>query len=408
MAISISISPYRKDRISSNSSTMINTWILCTFAFFLTCYLILIYLDWNGFNTIITRASPSADSFSTNFQPAVKQCAVFDDGRWVYDPDRTPAYKEERCPFLSEQVSCQRNGRPDSKYEKWSWEAKGCSFLKFDAAKMLEMMKGKRMVIVGDSISSNQWESLACLLYTALPQTRSQVDDRGSDYKFFASLDHNCSVEFFWSPFLVQLEKDSSNGNRVLRLDKLSNSASKWAGADVMVFSSGHEWLQDGKLKGWDMFEYKGELVEQIEIESAFQAAMSTWAKWIDQNVDSTRTSIYFRSISPGKQECFGSKEPIKKDESFESSFSFPLRMIDIVTETIKEMRVKVRYLNVTEMSGYRIDAHPAVYAHKEDEDSIRELESLPRFRPDCSHWCLPGVPDTWNRLLYASMVFDS
>ncbi|KAM0902155.1 hypothetical protein ACQ4PT_019484 [Festuca glaucescens] len=20
----------------------------------------------------------------------------------------------------------------------------------------------------------------------------------------------------------------------------------------------------------------------------------------------------------------------------------------------------------------------------------------------DCSHWCLPGVPDTWNELLYA------
>lgn len=23
----------------------------------------------------------------------------------------------------------------------------------------------------------------------------------------------------------------------------------------------------------------------------------------------------------------------------------------------------------------------------------------------DCSHWCLPGVPDTWNELLYAHLL---
>ncbi|KAK7364550.1 hypothetical protein VNO80_13287 [Phaseolus coccineus] len=23
----------------------------------------------------------------------------------------------------------------------------------------------------------------------------------------------------------------------------------------------------------------------------------------------------------------------------------------------------------------------------------------------DCSHWCLPGVPDTWNVLLYDALI---
>ncbi|CAN0896705.1 Protein trichome birefringence-like 6 [Linum grandiflorum] len=403
--MAVSFSAYKREKISSNSSTMINTWILCTFAFFLACYLVLIYLDWNGYNSlaIVTRTLPSV--LLEPSTPSVKECSVFvDAGRWVYDPIGNPAYKPEQCPFLAEQVSCQRNGRPDSKYEKWSWEAEGCNLPRFNATNMLEMLEGKRVVIVGDSINSNQWESLACLLYTALPPTRSHVDVRRSDYK-----DHNCSVEFFWSPFLVQLDMkeeqdDSSNGNRILKLQKISDSASMWAGADVMVFDSGQGWLQVGKLKGWDLFEHRGELVEQMEIKSAFQEAIQTWAKWIDQNVDSTKTSIYFRSISPEHQECFGSKELIK-DQSLEPSF--PPEMTDIVTETIKGMKTQVRYLDITQMSLYRIDAHPAVYAHKEDEDSIRELQSLPRFRPDCSHWCLPGVPDTWNRLLYASMVLD-
>lgn len=48
------------------------------------------------------------------------------DGKWVYDPKQSPLYQGAQCPFLSDQVSCQRNGRADFMYEKWSWEAKGC------------------------------------------------------------------------------------------------------------------------------------------------------------------------------------------------------------------------------------------------------------------------------------------
>lgn len=52
-------------------------------------------------------------------------CNIFD-GKWVYDPMTSPLYNGSVCPFLSDQVSCQRNGRPDVEYQKWSWEAKGC------------------------------------------------------------------------------------------------------------------------------------------------------------------------------------------------------------------------------------------------------------------------------------------
>jgi hypothetical protein len=23
----------------------------------------------------------------------------------------------------------------------------------------------------------------------------------------------------------------------------------------------------------------------------------------------------------------------------------------------------------------------------------------------DCSHWCLPGIPDSWNELLYSTLL---
>lgn len=53
------------------------------------------------------------------------KCDIFD-GKWVYDPKLSPPYTGAQCPFLSDQVSCQRNRRPDSHYERWSWEGNRC------------------------------------------------------------------------------------------------------------------------------------------------------------------------------------------------------------------------------------------------------------------------------------------
>ena len=52
-------------------------------------------------------------------------CNIFD-GKWTYNPTASPLYNWSKCPFLSDQVSCQRNGMADFEYESWSWEAKGC------------------------------------------------------------------------------------------------------------------------------------------------------------------------------------------------------------------------------------------------------------------------------------------
>lgn len=43
-----------------------------------------------------------------------------------------------------------------------------CEFIRFNATKMLEMIRGKRLVFVGDSINRNQWESMLCMLFQAV------------------------------------------------------------------------------------------------------------------------------------------------------------------------------------------------------------------------------------------------
>lgn len=44
---------------------------------------------------------------------------------------------------------------------------------------MLEMIRGKRLVFVGDSISRNQWESMMCLLRNGVKNHNKVFEVRG-------------------------------------------------------------------------------------------------------------------------------------------------------------------------------------------------------------------------------------
>ncbi|XP_031271065.1 protein PMR5-like [Pistacia vera] len=332
-------------------------------------------------------------------------CALFA-GAWVRD-DTYPVYESSQCPFIDAKFNCKMNGRPDSGYLKYRWQPLNCELPRFNGLEFLLKMKGKTVMFVGDSLGRNQWESLICMIYAAAPETQTQMI-KGDPLSTFKFLDYGLSVSFYRAPYLVEI--DIVKGKRVLKLEDINGNGKYWRAADVLSFNTGHWWSHDGSLQGWDYMESKGTLYQDMDRLVALDKALRTWANWVDTNVDRTKTRVFFQSISPTHynpnewsagatstttKNCYGETAPMS-GTIYPGAYPDQMRVVDAV---MREMTNPAYLLDITMLSELRKDGHPSIYSG----DSNPEQKANPD-NADCSHWCLPGLPDTWNQLFSAAL----
>ncbi|KAG2619860.1 protein trichome birefringence-like 33 [Panicum virgatum] len=365
-------------------------------------------------------------AFALNDDDEDEECDVFS-GRWVRDDaSRYPLYREEDCPYIHPQLTCQAHGRPDAAYQRWRWQPHGCALPAFDAARVLEALRGKRMLFVGDSLGRGQFASMVCLLHSAIPGGGGSSLRMSPDQQhtvFAAGGGYNATVEFYWAPFLLESNSDDAAAHRIsermVRRGSIDYHGRHWRGADVVVFNTYLWWctgLRFRILNGpWESAGTEG-AVSWVSTEEAYGMAFRDMLQWVRDNMDLNTTRVFFTSMSPTHQKsqdwgdaaggnCYNETAMISEAGYWGSDGR--RSVMRVIREILDGdgADVPLTFLNVTQLSMYRKDAHTSIYKRQWSQPTAEQLAD-PKTYADCVHWCLPGLQDTWNELLYSKLFY--
>ncbi|XP_027365718.1 protein YLS7-like [Abrus precatorius] len=355
---------------------------------------------------------------NTSYDGSVNSGCDLYHGNWIYDP-LGPLYTNNSCPVLTQMQNCQGNGRPDKDYENWRWKPFQCDLPRFDPKKFLELMRGKTLAFIGDSVARNQMESMLCILWQVeVPKNRG---NRNMQRYYFRST--SVMIVRIWSSWLVKLTSEPFDyapaGVDKLHLDapdeKLMEYIPKF---DVVVLSSGHwfakqsVYILNNEIVGGQLWWPDKSRQMKVNNVDAYGISVETILTAIATLPNYTGLAIV-RSYSPDHYEggawntggsCTGKSKPLALGELVEN----------VHTNTMHEQQVtgfnravkkatngsKLRLMDITEAFQYRHDGHPGPYR---SPDPNKITKRGPDGRPppqDCLHWCMPGPVDTWNELV--------
>nr|XP_010921023.1 protein trichome birefringence-like 33 [Elaeis guineensis] len=346
-------------------------------------------------------------------------CDVFS-GKWVYDEVSRPHYTEKQCRFISAQMKCQAFGRPDKAYQHWRWQPHGCSLPSFNATFMLRRLRGKRILFVGDSLTKSQFMSMICLLQRAIPKY-AKYHRHYESHTIFSAPKYRVTIEFYWAPFLVESNCDNATVHRVMdRIvhaysGSINRHAQHWKGVDVLIFNTYMWWITGAPMKILRRSRKGGmEFIKLMEAEDAYGLVLKRMVRWLEKNMDPQKTRVFFTGISPshwrsiewrGERDgtCYNQTTPIDDPSYWGSGAS--KSMMKVMEQVLSNATVPITILNITQLSAYRKDAHTSIYKQLPYQLTHTQLKN-PKSYADCVHWCLPGLQDTWNELLYTKLFF--
>ncbi|XP_060168993.1 protein trichome birefringence-like 41 [Lycium barbarum] len=327
----------------------------------------------------------------------IKSCDLFE-GSWVID-NSYPLYNSTACPFIRKEFDCIKYGKPNLEYLKYRWQPKGCVLPRFDGKTFLRRYRGKKIMYIGDSLSLNNFESLLCLLHAAVPNSnfKQQTNKQTVSVTFE---DYGVEVILFHSNYLVDIEVEPNIG-RVLKLNSMKYGRI-WREADVLIFNTWLWYPRSDSKQPWDFIENNGTISKDMDRIEAFRVGLNTWAKWVETEINTKKTKVFFQGASPmhyhgsewgepGVKNCFNVTTPVKGSK-YPSGLPIPVKIVKHVVKSMSKPIVNL--LDITKLSQLRKDGHPSIY------------NGLHGF--DCTHWCIAGVPDTWNNILYASLFATS
>lgn len=375
--------------------------------------------------TLSSESKPGAVPRLSNLPSNVNYSASADSGcdlyhgSWYYDTSG-PLYTNNSCPVLTQMQNCQGNGRPDKDYENWRWKPSQCELPRFDAKKFLQLMKGKTLAFIGDSVARNQMESMLCILWQVeVPKNRG---NRQMQRYFFRS--QSVTIVRIWSSWLVKQTSApidfAPEGVAKLHLDAPDDRFMEFIPKfDVIVLSSGHwfakqsVYVLDNKIVGGQLWWPDKSRRMKVNSVEAFGISVETILSSLATHPSYKGLTIV-RSYSPDHYEggawntggsCTGKTKPLAPGELVENGFTKIMHDKQVMgfNRAVQKAtnQSKLRLMDITEAFGYRHDGHPGPYRNL-DPHKITKRGRDGRPPPqDCLHWCMPGPVDTWNELVF-------
>lgn len=275
-------------------------------------------------------------------------------------------------------------------------------------------MQDKTVALIGDSLGRQQFQSLMCMITGG--KQRPDVIDVGREYGLVKARHAmrpdgwayrfpktNTTILYYWSASLCELEPLNINDpatHYAMHLDRPAAFLHRYLHRfDILVINTGHHWNR-GKLRAnrWDM--HVGGLPNTnkklADIGGAKNFTIYSVVKWLGSQLPKhPHLKAFYRTISPrhffhgdwnsggtcdNTTPLAGEKEVLQDGSS------------DLIAEgAVKGTGVKL--LDITAVSALRDEGHISRYS----------IKATPGVQ-DCLHWCLPGIPDTWNEILLAQV----
>lgn len=338
-------------------------------------------------------------------------------GKWVKSEIK-PLYSGDTCKqWLAGMWACRlMPARPNFDYENYRWQPEACDLPVFDSQEFLSRMRNKVLAFIGDSIGRQQHQSLMCMLtggkddvmiedvslLYGLKIPPGSLRPDGIAHRF---LETNTTIIYYWSASLCDIQslnKTDPNTYYAMHLDRPVMFLQRFIGMmDVVVLNTGHHWNK-GKINAnrWVMH-VDGQLNTDARFRDiagfARNFSLGKIIAWLDDQIihNNTKAEVYMRSLSPrhffeGEWDsggrCDNNLVPVE-----EKNITGQVAVDPIAESAVWGRRVHL--LNITYISQFRDEAHISKYRPNQSGQ-------------DCLHWCLPGVPDVWNELLYANLFF--
>ncbi|KAL1363966.1 hypothetical protein AAHE18_03G184400 [Arachis hypogaea] len=336
-------------------------------------------------------------------------------GKWVIDNHR-PLYSGFGCKrWLSGSWACRLTQRTDFAYENLRWQPKDCELEEFQRSKFLTRMQHKTLAFVGDSLGRQQFQSLMCMITGG--EEMQNVEDVGIEYGLvkpeggthphgyaYRFITTNTTILYYWSSTLCDtqpIDPTDPESDVAMHLDQPPAFLQKYLHKiHVLVLNTGHHWNR-GKLKAnrWVIY-INGVRSTEKELAMIWRAknfTVHSVVSWVNSQIPKyPNLKVFFRSISPrhfvgGDWDTGGScnnTTPMSVGKEILEEESSDLSVASAVKGTA------VKLLDITALSQLRDEAHLSRF----------RMTPNPAAVQDCLHWCLPGVPDTWNELLFAQI----